>query len=487
MNKEALSLVEQTYSQILIKDGDVTSLCTSFSALCKVCSIGSIIEVEGEKGKDTNGLHREGSDRDENTLLASKLGLLQCAPVMTSIKRLVEYAHDEKFSPQSAASALNLRDVDDLYRLDLKEIYSAHMSSPFMIVDPKKLSSLITQNKFNFNKPQDLSSWSTLINITHQKSNKQKANKDVKHPSDILQALQNDKIDEYHQFNIMGRVSSRYRVREGLLIDIIDAYKLRDGNNTSHATIKVLLPADLTNVYRTYSQLVVYGSVFKFFGIYNRGRLVVLNMTIEMSSWQQKLIEHLIQKVKEKSISKREATTALSLPNQDYLNRLLEMTSTELRWEVVQHIGLDLQEKLVNFTRGTLREEEMEVLKKYEFVRIKYPIYRDYHSELFKNTGATKPKQMPLKPPHTRLTLQHSQQMVVDLKGRDGSRWQGKKQPQLIWMIQKLEALLQNIPAYVNKEKRIKIVDIGVSIFLSYHLLSLLLYLKIIYFQDYFD
>ena len=94
---------------------------------------------------------------------------------------------------------------------------------------------------------------------------------------------------------------------------------------------------------------------------------------------------------------------------------------------------------------------------------------------------------MPLKPPHTRLTLQHSQQMVVDLKGRDGSRWQGKKQPQLIWMIQKLEALLQNIPAYVNKEKRIKIVDIGVSIFLSYHLLSLLLYLKIIYFQDYFD
>ena len=104
---------------------------------------GGVIEVEGEKGKDTNGLHREGSDRDENTLLASKLGLLQCAPVMTSIKRLVEYAHDEKFSPQSAASALNLRDVDDLYRLDLKEIYSAHMSSPFMIVDPKKLSSLI--------------------------------------------------------------------------------------------------------------------------------------------------------------------------------------------------------------------------------------------------------------------------------------------------------------------------------------------------------
>ena len=466
---ETLNLEAQTYSQVLMKedrlDASVPS-CSSFSVLCKICSIGSIIEVECERR-----MQREHEERPhDNTLIASKIDLIQCAPVMTSINRLVGYARDKKLSPQQAADALNLQDKSDVFRLSLSEIEKRHMLASSKMIDPKRLSSLINENKFKFNKPQSLSGWSGLIsanNIDATQRNNVKDKADMsddlyESPSSLIQGSKYSHSGDFPEVTVLGMVSNRYRIQEGLLVDIVDAYKPKDDDIS--AKLRVLIPTEPSDMYYTYYQLVNYGAVFKFTGLYDRGKLVASNMSILLCGWQQKYVEHLVQKVKEKSISTKEAITALALKDNCHLEKLLLMTSTELRWEVVQQVGLNLQQLLVNFTIGGLHEQEIEVLDKYAFIRRKYPIERsDINRDGSFPVNTEENKRLSLRPPFKGQRESRHMNHVIDLKGRDGSRWQRKKQPQVIWMMQKLETLLQNNPAFVHGERKIKIVDVGVS------------------------
>jgi 2-polyprenyl-3-methyl-5-hydroxy-6-metoxy-1,4-benzoquinol methylase len=54
------------------------------------------------------------------------------------------------------------------------------------------------------------------------------------------------------------------------------------------------------------------------------------------------------------------------------------------------------------------------------------------------------------------------QEKVTLFEGKSGSRWQWKKQPQLLYMLDRIAAILSNDPTFTNNPNRkYRILDIG--------------------------
>ena len=144
----------EVFAQIMLKENIVKEGIgmIDFRSTCKICSIGSIVSIEGMEESSSDG-----------TVQATSISLIKCSPNPKAIKRLIEYAKSGKVKVEEAANSLSIS-RDDILRLSTEKIISQQItSSSSTSLDLKAVSTLITKLKMTPKVTIDVYNWPILL------------------------------------------------------------------------------------------------------------------------------------------------------------------------------------------------------------------------------------------------------------------------------------------------------------------------------------
>ena len=165
-------------------------------------------------------------------------------------------------------------------------------------------------------------------------------------------------------------------------------------------------------------------------GTFNTTTLWVTHIRLLRATWRPGTLRHILDLVQEKKFDLEEASEALSLSYQEV--QLLSETSdaTQRQWKAMELSSI-LQTS--QSRHASLSTEFLQVLDKYQILRERFPVMETI--------------------------VDHNEQDNLFRASSPDTKWQAKKQPQLMWMAHHIRSVITSHPDY--GKRTLHILDIG--------------------------
>jgi SAM-dependent methyltransferase len=164
----------------------------------------------------------------------------------------------------------------------------------------------------------------------------------------------------------------------------------------------------------------------------------VKDIQLVRSSSQPSTIYHLLEMTRSGGVDIAEIAPALGLSQNDEVDIFTDGTSKDLKWKA-NHLSASLQIEQTKMNNpSTLSDNTRATIEKYRHLLNNFPIH-----------------------PAKKLQVESSQDMLLHDNRSDSlaSRWQTKKLPQVKWMCEKIQQVLEGHP-YFGK-RRLSVLDVG--------------------------
>jgi len=365
------------------------------------------------------------------------------------IKKILTLAKEGQMSVQEVAAAAHRPNLtEDLLSdaLDLKEFSKIVLAGlPIDPNYPEIADQRKRSQKGKYDLPQVPLEWQKVPEIINDtRAHFSIANQSV---SELM-----DNQTSPGQVTISGWVQNRRRFQDSIaLLQIVDDFSSVDSDIIESSSFEVtdtrrlacllhptlLLPSE-ASVYKT---ILTVGSKVWMMGQFEPAKddantgtstatLWITQIRLLRASWRPVTLRHILDLVYEKKFDLDEASEALLISYQEA--ELLSETpdATERQWKAMQ-ISSALQ--IAQSRHGSTDPELLQVLDKYRPIREKFPVLETIVD-----------------------SVQDDNLLINSLSG---TKWQSKKQPQLVWMTNQIRTVIMSHPDY--GKRTLHILDVG--------------------------
>lgn len=353
----------------------------------------------------------------------------------------------------SAGSGPTKPEAKGLWKALSKYIYNNLPKDPLY---PEAADQAKVSKKGTYVLPQYPSEWNRVPDL-------RSSSEEVQEPGSVAKTLLLPRDSSSPRtISVEGWVQNRRRfdgnITQFSLVDNVTMtlQKYLSTNGTSSNRLKCLIHPDLLEqtVASVYNSLLSVGA-----RVWVTGQLILTNDSEEneakspflllvqdihllQSSSRSATIRHLLDLMAADAIDLEEAANALNLPFQEALELQQNSNPTERQWKANQ-LAVQLQQN----KRQVVNPLLLETMEKYRPLLEKNPpAMIELHEPVPSVQESLKNKQ----------TNHYSQAIPLSMPG---SRWMSRKKPQLEWMGQRIQSVLQSHPDYGKRP--LQILDIG--------------------------